>query len=143
VSGDILPPAEDGACTLAFRLRGGSVGMLRSLALFVNGVPQPLTVSAESGGAWLATASLPPALLRQAAMPAWDLICEAPEAAAPPLLLREARAAPMAGGGMAATEAAVAEAAVAEAAVAEAAMAAAVVAEAAVAAAPAAPRLRM
>jgi len=90
VSGEVA--AEAGApCVLAFRLRA-EVAAARGLALHVNGLPVPLAVSAEPGGTWLATAALPPAVLRLAgARGAWDLVSDGTGEA--PVLLSVAAAA--------------------------------------------------
>ncbi|MBR0683441.1 hypothetical protein GXW74_23345 [Roseomonas eburnea] len=86
LSGEVLAEA-DVPCVLAFRLRAGSVPAARGLSLFVNGAPLPLTVSAEPGGSWLATATLPPALLRRAGVAAWDLVQEGGGTGPAPVLL--------------------------------------------------------
>jgi hypothetical protein len=96
VSGEVAA-ASDTPCVLAFRLRA-DVAAARGLALHVNGLPVPLTVSAEADGTWLATAALPPAVLRLAGVRgAWDLV--AGTAGAAPLLL-SVRAAETAGGAL-------------------------------------------
>ncbi len=82
------------SCVLAFRFAGGEVAALRGLRLFVNAVPVLLEIGAEGGG-WLATATLPAALLRQRAPAGWDLVAD-PQAGEVPLL-RDVTVAPMAG----------------------------------------------
>lgn len=79
-------------CVLAFRFAAPGEPAMRGLALHVNAVPVPMEISA-AGAEWLATATLPPALLRQGAPLAWDLV--AAEGSAP--VLRSVAAAPMAG----------------------------------------------
>jgi hypothetical protein len=92
LSGEVAAPG--GSCVLAFRFGAAGVAAMRGLALHVNAVPVPLDVSAEGTG-WLATATLPAALLRQGAPSAWDLV--AAEGAGPAPVLRAVAAAPMAG----------------------------------------------
>ncbi|WP_198371013.1 hypothetical protein, partial [Roseomonas rosulenta] len=81
-------------CVLAFCFAPAGIPVLRSLALHVNAVPVPMEISA-AGEEWLATATLPPALLRQGAPAAWDLVADAAAGEAP--VLRRVSAAPMAG----------------------------------------------
>ncbi|WP_170979225.1 hypothetical protein [Roseomonas sp. HF4] len=89
VSGEVAA-AAGAPCVLAFRLRA-EVAAARGLVLHVNGVPVPLTVSAEPGGTWLATAALPPAVLRLAgARGTWDLVADGTNEA--PVLLSVAAA---------------------------------------------------
>lgn len=81
-------------CVLAFRFGPAAVPALRGLVLYVNAVPVPMQTSA-AGAEWLATATLPPALLRQGEPAAWDLVADQDAGAAP--VLRGVAAAPMAG----------------------------------------------
>lgn len=86
LSGEVLAE-PDAPCVLAFRLRAASVAAARGLSLFVNGAPLPLTVSAEPRGNWLATATLPPALLRRGGVAVWDLVQDGSGTGAAPVVL--------------------------------------------------------
>ncbi len=92
LSGEVVAPG--GACVIGFRFGPAAVAALRGMSLYVNAVPVPLEVSAEGRG-WLATATLPAALLRQGSPSSWDLV--AAEGVGPAPLLRVAAAAPLAG----------------------------------------------
>ncbi|CAH0231028.1 hypothetical protein [Roseomonas sp. CECT 9278] len=93
VSGDVVADAAT-PCVVALRFAAAQVPAIRGLAFYVNAVPVPLVVSAEGKG-WLATATLPPALLRQGTPLAWDLVGGAADGPVPVLVA--AGAAPMAG----------------------------------------------
>ncbi|BDG73644.1 hypothetical protein [Roseomonas fluvialis] len=93
LSGEVAAVAAQ-PCVLAFRFDAGDVAALRGLALLVNAVPVPMEVGAVGAG-WLATATLPAALLCQGMPAAWDLLAGATDAAVP--LLRAVSVAPMAG----------------------------------------------
>jgi glycosyltransferase involved in cell wall biosynthesis len=58
-------------CVLAFRFAPGAAP---GLALHVNAVPVPIEIGSAAGGEWLATATLPPAVLRLGAPSRWDLV---------------------------------------------------------------------
>jgi hypothetical protein len=81
-------------CVLAFRFDGGDEAALRGLLLLVNATPVSMEIGAV-GSDWLATATLPAALLRTGLPAAWDLLAEATPGAVP--LLRGVSVAPMAG----------------------------------------------
>jgi glycosyltransferase involved in cell wall biosynthesis len=94
LAGEVLAdPATP--CVLAFRFAAGQAAAPQGLALHVNAVPVPLELGREADG-WLATATVPAALLRQGAPAAWDLVAEG---GAP--LLESVSVAPMAGTAMA------------------------------------------
>ncbi|MBR0674191.1 hypothetical protein, partial [Neoroseomonas soli] len=92
LSGEVLGDG-DALCMLGFRLRAESVPAIRGIGLYVNAASLPLTVSAEPGGTWLATATLPAALLRRAGpVAAWDLVQDGAAAGEAPVLLAVAAA---------------------------------------------------
>lgn len=92
LSGEVLSEG-DAPCVLGFRLRAAEVPAARGIGLYVNGAPLPLTVSAEPGGTWLATATVPAALLRRAGpVAAWDLVQDGTAAGEAPVLLAVAAA---------------------------------------------------
>jgi len=88
-------PGED--CVIAFTLGAGSAAAAEAVALYLDGMRVPLTVSAAGEGSWLATARLPASLLARGA--GWSLV--APEGEAISLL--SLAAAPLAGAGPVAT----------------------------------------
>lgn len=91
LAGEVLAE-PDRPCVLAFRIAAAA---LPTLALRLGGATARLNVAADAEGGFLATATLPAALLRAAGDPApWDLLAEG----GPPAVLLSVTANPLAGG---------------------------------------------
>lgn len=77
VAGDLEAP-QDVPCLLVFRLRAEPAGPAPGIRLNLGGAGAGLRLTQESDGAWLGTATLPPALLRLGGeRVAWSLHAEA------------------------------------------------------------------